>query len=147
MLLLRLFTFACRDLKNIPIGLSRRKWAVAKLAEPSHSARRTKALRYLSPGDAGLLYCNPLHSFVLPFIARSHVDPDAVVTDVWPEPWVLPFDIEPLSDGSRQVSKDIARAKWALLHRIPWKGSISATMHFTGTTTFVPLDIFDNEWK
>ena len=65
-----------------------------------------------------------------------------------PEGWVLLFlELIRLTDGSHPVSKDVAEHKWALLHRIPWKGSISATLNFTGTTIFVPTIITPDEWN
>ena len=51
------------------------------------------------------------------------------------------------SDGSRTVSKERAKAKWKLLQRLPWKGSIFATLNFTGTTVFFPTIIQDREWN
>ena len=116
------------------------------MSDTAMKARIMKALRYLAKGDVGLLYCNPLHSFVAPFVVESGADPNRVVTDVWPEPWVMPFRIRPLSDGSKRISKDLAREKWSLLKRLAWKGSISATLNFTGTTVFVPTEISGSEW-
>jgi len=144
---LKLFCFACRDRKNIPLGIAAKTWAVSTVSDQAMRARTTKAKKYLCPGDVGLLYCNPEHAFTTPFVVTSKADPYAKVTDIWPEAWVLPFHIEPLSDGKQKVSKEFARQKWGLLHRIPWKGSISATMNFTGTTTFVPTEILESEWK
>jgi len=101
----------------------------------------------MRPGDLGLIYSNVDHAFTTPFVIMSAAALDGVVTDVWPEAWVLPFEIEPLSSGEKKMSKDLAREKWKLLRRIPWKGSISATLNFTGTTLFVPTEINENEWN
>ena len=143
---MRLFCFPCRDLKNIPLGIASKMWAVATVSEVAMKARASKAKKYLREGDVGLLYCNPIHSFTTPFVVKSRVDTGRVVRDIWPEAWVLPFDIEPLSNGTRAVSKDLAQQKWTLLNRLPWKGSISATLNFTGTTIFVPTEVKNAEW-
>lgn len=144
---MKLFCFGCRDLKNIPLGVKARTWAVATVSDSAMRSRITKAEKNLEPGDVGLLYCNPLHSFNVPFVVTTKADPDKLVDDIWPEGWRLPFGIEPLSDASRRVSKDAARSKWSLMQRIKWKGSISATLNFTGTTIFVPTEIFQDEWR
>ena len=73
---MKLFCFACRDLNNIPIGVAARMWAVATVGEIAHRARRSKAMKNLQNGDVGLLYCNPSHSFCVPFVVRTEVDPD-----------------------------------------------------------------------
>src|SRR6516165_4646676 len=79
--------------------------------------RSTKAKNYLIPGVHGLLYCNPLHAFMVPFVVTSPADLDAVVKDVWPEPWVLPFAIRPLGDPRRKTSQESAMAHWPILIR------------------------------
>src|SRR5712691_10595148 len=90
---MNLFCFASRNLENIRRGIVARRWAVSTASDSTNRGRRTKAARYFSPGDRGLLYCEQKHSFTTPFIVESKPDPDIVVKHVWPEPWVLPFSI------------------------------------------------------
>jgi hypothetical protein len=108
---MKLFCFASRNLENIWLGVRANKWAVATVSDSAMRGRITKAERYFMPGAHGLLYCNPTQSFTTPFIATSKADPSAVVTDVWPEAWVLPFSMRPLGDPRRQVHKDHAAAR------------------------------------
>ena len=147
-----LFCFACRDVQNIEIGIQHQLWAVATLLNPSSMAGRiTKAQKYLRPGAKDVLYCNPLHSFTTPFIVQSEADPVKVVTDVWPQPWRLPFKIKTLGSLSRRLHKDEAARRWPTLGiRLGERngaGGVSAAFNFTGTTTFVPVNIDEVDWQ
>lgn len=146
-----LFCFASKNVENIRRGISHQLWAVGTLLnQQSMAARATKAHRYLHPGAFGVLYCNPLHAFTTPFIVRSSADPLAVVSDVWPEPWRLPFKIETLGDLSRTLPAEEAKKKWPILKaRISetgGRGGVSAAMNITGTTVFVPVQISGEDW-
>lgn len=148
---MELFCFASKNVENIRRGIANQLWAVGTLLnQQSMSARVTKAERYLRPGAFGVIYCNPTHAFTTPFIVRSHVDPDAVVNDVWPEPWRLPFKIEALGDLSRQLTADEAKIRWPVLrNRLEankGRGGVSAAMNITGTTVFVPVSITSEDW-
>jgi len=144
-----LFCFASRNARNIELGIEHKLWAVATLLNQSAMAARvTKANRYLHVGAYGLLYCNPGHSFTTPFLVRSRADLTRVVTDVWPEPWRLPFQIEPLGDLSRQMPADEAKKRWPFIKdRLTSKGGVSAALNITGTTVFVPVVITADDWK
>jgi hypothetical protein len=109
--------------------------------------RKTKAEKYLFPGCRGLPYSNPTHSFTTPFIVESKADPLAVVADIWPERWELPFHIKPLGDPRLQVSAASAWERWPILQkRSNRAGGVSAAMNITGTTVFVPVDITQEDW-
>ena len=146
-----LFCFASKNAENIRRGVAEKRWAVATLLnQQSMAARRTKALRYLREGSLGILYCNTTKSFTRPFIVASKADPTTIVSDIWPEPWCLPFDIEPLGDLSRQLPAEEARERWPVLRQRLEKnhgrGGVSAAMNITGTTVFVPVSITEEEW-
>jgi hypothetical protein len=149
---MKLFCFASKNVENIQIGIENQMWAVGTLLnQQSMAGRVTKAERYLSTGDLGVLYCNPTHSFTTPFIVRSHADPDSVVLDVWPESWRLPFKIETLGNLSRQISGDLAGKHWPVLKRRldanHGRGGVSAALNITGTTVFVPVEITREDWE
>ena len=85
---------------------------------------------------------------MVPFIVKSKADPDAVVVDIWPEPWVLPFWIEPLGGASKQLSGDEAKVRWPLLERRGCgQGGVTAAMNITGATVFVPVEITEQDWQ
>jgi len=147
-----LFCFASRTERNIRIGIENRLWAVSTLLnQQTMAARRTRARLYFREGACGLLYCNPTHSFTTPFVALSKADPDRVVTEVWPEPWCLPFDIEPLGNLSKQIAAEDAKERWPILQqrlaRINARGGVSAAMNMTGTTVFARVPISTQDWE
>ena len=146
-----LFCFASKNAENIRLGIEHQRWAVGTLLnQQSMAGRVTKARRYLCPGSFGVLYCNPTHSFTTPFIVGSYADPVEVVTDVWPEPWRLPFRIKTLGDLSRQMPAEEAKERWPVLReRLVanlGRGGVSAAMNITGTTVFVPVPITEADW-
>lgn len=139
-----LFCFASRNEENIWRGYEARLWAVSK----ADQGRRTKAKKYLTVGSRGILYCGPVHSFTVPFLVESPADPLKVVSDVWPEPWVLPFKIKPLGPPSKKLHADSATLLWPYLQgRNHMRGGVTAAMNITGVTVFVPIEIGDDDWS
>lgn len=147
-----LFTFASRSVRNIELGIEHQLWAVSTTrSESAMRGRITKARTYLSPGARGVLYCNPWHAFTTPFIVESLADPDRVVSNVWPEPWRLPFKIKTLGSLSRRLGQAEAAERWPLLKaRLTerhGRGGASAAFNFTGTTVFVPVAMESSDWE
>ena len=140
-----LFCFASKNVENIRRGIAAKMWAVSTKSGPTGRGRATKAKRYFASGAHGLLYCRETHSFTTPFIATSGADPYTIVKDIWPEPWVLPFSIDPLGDLSRQLSGDLAKELWPILKNCG-VGGVTAAMNAAGVTVFVPLPISDSDW-
>jgi len=139
-----LFCFASRNFENIVRGYEAKRWAVSK-AGPS---RVGKAKKYLKVGERGLLYCGPTHSFTVPFLVKSEVDIEAVVSDVWPEPWVLPFEIEPLGNPKKMLRADSAKLLWPCLQgRLDTRGGVTAALNITGVTVFSPNQISEQDWN
>lgn len=144
---MELFCFASRNEENILRGHAAGLWAVATVGGSQMQGRITKARRYLKVGSRGLLYCASSHSFTVPFLVESPADPSAVVTDVWPEAWVLPFKIKPLGDPSRKVPAGSAKLLWPYLQARPdMHGGVTAAMNATGTTAFVPIHASEEDW-
>lgn len=141
---MELFCFASKNLTNIWAGIGARMWAVAETSATDMKARITKSKR-LKVGSLGLLYCNETHSFTTPFLVYSEPDPEKVVSDVWSEKWRLPFRIHPLGTPARQVHMDAAKTRWPILKNVG-AGGVSAAMHITGTTVFVPTEISGDDW-
>jgi hypothetical protein len=143
-----LFCFASRNVENIWIGVKARTWAVATVSDAAVKGRKTKARKNLNIGSRGILYCNPTQSFTTPFIVDSRADPERIVTDIWPQPWSLPFLIRPLGDPSRQLYMRKAMLRWPLLaRRGAHQSSVSAAMNLTGVTVFAPVDMTEEDWQ
>jgi hypothetical protein len=123
-------------------------WAVSTVNDSVLRGRISKADKYFQPGARGLLYCRPTHSFTTPFIATSKADPRKTISDIWPEPWILPFSIDPLGGVHKQLHADIAKLTWPVLQRrCHGAGGVTAAMNITGVTVFVPVDITDEDWE
>jgi len=141
---LKLFCFASKNLENILRGYSAKRWAVSK-KDPS---RIGKAKKNLKIGERGLIYCSPAQSFTMPFIVKSEIDTEEVVTEIWPEPWVLPFDIEPLGNPAMMLPAKSAFALWPCLQgRENQQGGITAAFNATGVTVFSPNHISEEDWN
>lgn len=140
---MELFCFASKNLENIRRGIEAKTWAVARVSDSSMKGRKTKARRYFRPGSHGLLYCSLTHTFTTPFIATSEADSERVVIDIWSEPWVLPFSIEPLGALDRQIHADLAKELWPFANG---DGGITGTMHCTGAQAFAPKHISQEDW-
>ena len=83
-------------------------------------------------------------------IASSYADPSEVVIDIWPEPWVLPFSIEPLGDPNRQLRMEDAGNRWPILiRRRDEQGikSVTAALNITAATVFTPTEITGEDWE
>jgi len=145
---MKLFCFSSKNVENIRRGVRAKRWAVATVSRSAMAGRVTKARRYFDIGDKGVLYCSPTQSFTTPFIVESKADPNEVVKDIWPEPWVLPFSMTPLGDPSRQIHVHDAKGRWPILReQESFYGGVHAALNGTGTTAFVPTDISDEDWQ
>ena len=141
---MELFCFASRNEENISRGYDAKLWAVSK----ADQGRRTKSKKYLKTGSRGLLYCGPRHSFTVPFLVEGPVDQHKTVTDVWPEPWVLPFKMQPLGSPKKMLHADSATLLWPYLQsRSHLRGGVTAAMNITGVTVFVPIEITEEDWS
>jgi hypothetical protein len=145
---MRLFTFASKNRDNIELGIKARRWAVATVSNRAMAGRKTKAHKYMQPGDLGLLYSNVDQAFTTPFIVETAPDVHGCVADIWPEPWVIPFGIRPLGSLSLRLGHEQAKTRWPFLRgRLKPTGGVSAAMNITGATVFVPIEITAADWQ
>ena len=149
---MKLFCFASRSPENVQRGFDARRWAVATTSDRDQQVRRTKIRRNVRIGDFGLLYCSTRASFMVPFIFDSEPDLRAVDVNTWREPWIFPFQIQPLCGTDLSVSVMDAEERWGVARRRfsemgSRAGGISAAMLLTGTAVFSPLHISYRDWK
>ncbi len=106
---MNLFCFASRNLENIRRGIVARRWAVSTASDSTNRGRRTKAARYFSPGDRGLLYCEQTHSFTTPFIVLLRLplssNPRRILTS-----WLSMFGRNPGFSLSRSLLWAISKS-------------------------------------
>lgn len=94
-------------------------------------------------GALGLLYCVETQSFTTPFIVES-VPKEILIKDIWPEEWMLPFDIHPIGNPKKQLHKDnlgilpIIKGKEKNWHHI---------LHIQANTAFSPTYITEKDWS
>ena len=139
---MELFVFSSKNLTNIWAGIGARKWAVSleQAANPSISAK-ARALRI---GSLGILYCVETQSLTTPFIVASTPDETAVVMDIWPEDWRLPFSIYPLGSPRQQMGKtDIANLPVVRNSGSQWNNVIRTQGQFA----FQPAVIEVEDWS
>jgi hypothetical protein len=141
-----IFVFSSRNLTNIWAGIGATLWAVSKSKDPStHQGRLTKA-KNMQIGSLGILYCSETQSLTTPFVVLSNPDPKALVKNIWPEEWVLPFKIHSLGTPTKQLSKDEAMSTLPTL-RGSQHTNFSHALPVQATTVFSPSPLKDIDWE
>jgi hypothetical protein len=143
---IEIFVFASKNLTNIWAGIGAHLWAVSQSENAATAqGRRTKA-QNMRIGSFGILYCNDTHSLTTPFIVYSKADVDRVIDNVWPEKWVLPFQIFPLGSPQRQLSSD--EAKHVLpVFQTSGETHFAKIFHVQAVTAFSPTRIGLDDWE
>jgi hypothetical protein len=140
---MKVYVFSSSNLTNIWAGIGARMWAVAETqaANPSIASRA----RNLPLGAFGMFWCVETQSLTVPFVTRSRPEPEVIVSNVWPEPWRLPFQILPLGSPRNQLSKD------ELTVRLPALAASGRgwhdVFHVSPSTVFAASDIDDRDWQ
>src|SRR3569623_824609 len=144
---MRIYGLASDSLTNIWAGIGSGLWAVGISTNATFTAgRKTKAAK-MPIGALGILYCTQTTSYTTPFVVYSIPVSEKTITDVWADPWVLPFKIKPLGDPSRSLS--VERAK-VLLPSMQEPGKDDPRKHLItvqGNFAFQPSDISDEDWS
>ncbi len=142
---LPLYVFSSSNLTNVWAGIGAGLWAVSQRDENQMKGSRTKALAMM-PGAVGVLYCSEVKALTTPFLVYSSPDTAAVVTDVWPERWVLPFRIHALGTPSRRLPIADAMTTLKTL-REDGRSNISHVLPISATTVFSPKHVFPSDWS
>lgn len=140
--MINVYCFTSKNQTNIWAGYGAKMWAVSDVSERDMEIRRSKSLN-IPIGAFGLIYCSDGQFFTMPFKIASEIE-WKMEEKVWPEPWAMPFKIEPLgSPGYRLSKQDAYRALDCL------KGATSFTDVFFvgGTCAFTPSKIPDDDWQ
>ena len=141
---MKLYVFSSLNWENIWIGYRMQKWAVSP-AQAVMQARRTRA-RSVRVGDRGLLYTRkgPHPVLTMPFEFKTAPNIDESVPDVWPEVWVMPFDIRTLGAPDRQWNA--RHAAQILPFNKEAKTNLSSVFNMQGTAVFAPIEIGEDDW-
>jgi|SRR5665213_194067 len=141
-----IFVFSSKNLTNIWAGIGAGLWAVSKSAEQSTNQGRLTKSKNMKIGSFGILYCTETQSLTTPFIVFSRPDPDALVKNVWPEEWVLPFKIHPLGTPAKQLGKDEAMQALPTL-RASGQTNFGHALPVQAITVFSPSPLQDADWE
>jgi hypothetical protein len=96
-------------------------------------------------GSHGLLYSKERGQFTVPFRTTSQpVSPDHVVSDIWPEPWGLSFDMEPLGPSFRGENLKAAKEFWPMFKGL---SNVTRKMPLGGSCAFVSCSISEADWS
>jgi hypothetical protein len=139
---MKLYSFASENLTNIWAGIGAGMWAVGESENSTFvKGRITKAAR-MPIGAFGILYCNETGSLTVPFVVYSKANPDRTETDVWSKVWVLPFDIKPLGNPRRQLTRDRAKKVLPSLK----ENSFEKLFLVQGQFAFQATEVTDEDW-
>ncbi len=142
---MEIFVFASKNLTNIWAGIGARLWAVSQTEDSTTAqGRRTKS-KNMRVGSLGILYCNDTHALTTPFIVYSRADPERVITNVWPEKWVLPFRMFPLGTPARQLSADEAKQILPVFMK-SGETNFGKIFHVQPVTAFSATKIEQEDW-
>ena len=143
---MNIYGFASDSLTNIWAGIGAGLWAVGASADASFSKGRLTKAAKMPIGAFGVLYCKETGSFTTPFVVYSHPDPTATISNIWSDPWVLPFKIKPLGNPTRSMT--VAQMK-VLLPSVAQKKIANPLTHLIrvqGNFAFQPSEISEADW-
>ena len=144
---MKIYGFASDSLTNIWAGIGAGQWAVGFSDNPTFSKGRLTKANKMPIGAFGILYCTETSSYTTPFVVYSKADANETVSNIWSEPWVLPFKIKPLGDPDRSMSVDDAKQ---LLPSMQDDGRMDPRKHLItvqGNFAFQPSEISDADWS
>jgi hypothetical protein len=101
---LNIYVFTSNNLTNIWAGIGARRWAVSDVVATRPG--KVGQANNLLIGSLGVLYCSETHELTTPFVVTSRPQPGVIVTNIWPEPWHLPFQITPLGSPTRTLTNN-----------------------------------------
>jgi hypothetical protein len=142
----KIYGFASNSLTNIWAGIGSQLWAVGKAVDASYAKSRLTKAGKMPIGAFGILYCNETASYTTPFVVYSKPDPKSVISNIWADPWVLPFGIKPLGNPNQsltvaQMLKAIPKAAERKI-KDPRKHFITVQGNFA----FQASDITEDDW-
>ncbi len=137
-----IYVFSSSDLTNIWAGVGARKWAVSQ-ALAANAGTVTKAAS-LQIGALGLIYCSGTQEFTTPFIVSSQPQSGVTVTNIWPQPWELPFGIVPLGSPDKRLHKSMVASSMpsASAPGAQWNHILYVQPNFS----FQPSHVTDADW-
>jgi hypothetical protein len=142
---MNIYAFPSRTRTNIWAGIGRGLWAVSHSKHPStNKGRATKAAK-MPIGAFGLLYCSENQTYSTPFVVLSEPDPTLMVIGVWPEEWILPFQIRALGSPLRSVRREDMYQLLPSLRANP-SLSVDDLLEIRGVQAFNASTVTEADW-
>jgi hypothetical protein len=141
---MNLYIFGSVNLTNIWAGIGARRWAISVQQAENVSGAVRKAAD-MQIGSLGIIYCSETQVFTTPFLVASKPDPAVTISDIWPEPWTLPFRVLPLGTPRKQLHKDHIKSTLPSLRHSTRQWN--RLLLVTPTTVFVPSQIEPADWE
>lgn len=136
---MEIYIFSSNTLTNIWAGIGAKMWAVHNYNKPEFITRA----KNMPLGALGLFYCVESKSFTTPFLVAGSPE-EKVISNIWPEEWILPFNIKPLSDPNKQLHKDNLN----ILPLIKGKeNQWHHKLHIQANTAFSPTVLSNEDWS
>jgi hypothetical protein len=136
------YCFTSNNQTNLWAGYGAKMWAVSDCDRTQMEVRKTKSMNF-PVGGFGLIYCSDGKFLTMPFKLRTDVE-WRMEDKIWPEPWAMPFGIEPL--GSPRFRLPTADAK-KVLDCFKGKNSLTDVFFVGGACNFTPSRIPDDDWE
>ncbi|HEY0597473.1 hypothetical protein [Sphingopyxis sp.] len=144
---MKIYGFASDSLTNIWAGIGAGRWAVGASDNPTfNKGRQTKAAK-MPIGSFGILYCSETGCYTTPFVVYSHPDPEAMVSNIWADPWVLPFGIKPLGNPSRSMTVAEMKELLPTVRERQIKNPLTHFITVQGNFAFQPSEISEADWS
>ena len=142
---MKIFAFPSAKLSKIWAGVGAGRWAVSKSTHDAVNKRRATLAAEMPIGSFGILYLSG-HGYTTPFVIISEpnfIDPES---KVWPEDWHLAFNIKPLGNPSKILSRKDALAQLPSMKRRNLT-NVDDLIYTKGVQTFVPSEIGEDDWS
>jgi hypothetical protein len=142
----KIYGFASDSLTNIWAGIGAQRWAVGLSTDPSYTKGRLTKAQKMPIGAFGILYCSETSSYTTPFVVYSRPRPDETITNIWSDPWVLPFGIKPLGNPDRSLT---VQDMLTVIPNAKARGITDPRKHFItvqGNFAFQHSEIEDADW-
>ena len=144
---MKIYGFASDSLTNIWAGIGSGRWAVGSSDSDTFNKGRLTKAQKMPIGAFGILYCTETTAYTTPFVVYSKPDPGLTISNIWSEPWVLPFAIKPLGDPTRSMTIEQAKA---LLPSMQLPSRTDPRKHLItvqGNFAFQSSEITDEDWS
>jgi hypothetical protein len=143
---MNIYGFASDSLTNIWAGIGAGQWAVGFSQNAIfNKGRLTKAAK-MPIGAFGILYCSETGRYTTPFVVYSKPDPERTISNVWSEPWVLPFRIKPLGNPDRSISPAEMKELVPSVRTRKISNPLTNFITVQGNFAFQPSVITDADW-